>query len=149
MRILPVLIMIAAGACVSIQGPINLRLRTAVESPVMSAAISFLSGGLILCLIMATGALGGNGTGWKGLQIAPWWAYLGGAMGVTFVLGSIFAIPEVGSLVVIGAAICGQLIASALIDTFGWFGLPAVTLSPGRLLGICLLVAGVFLIQRK
>jgi bacterial/archaeal transporter family-2 protein len=83
------------------------------------------------------------------MQLAPWWAYLGGTMGITFVLGSIFAIPEVGSLVVIGAAICGQLIASTLIDTFGWFGLPPVTLSPGRLLGIVLLIAGVFLVQRK
>ena len=71
MRILPVLIMALAGACISVQGPINARLRTAVGSPVLSAAISFLSGGLILCLIVATGAFGGTGTGWKGLQTAP------------------------------------------------------------------------------
>src|SRR5438270_13251639 len=92
MRLLPVLIMAVAGACISLQGPINARLRTAVGSPVMSAAISFLSGSLILCLIMAAGAFGGTGTGWKGLQTAPSWAYLGGAMGIAFVLGSIFSI---------------------------------------------------------
>ena len=149
MRILPVLIMALGGACVSLQGPINARLRTAVGSPVMSAAISFLSGGLILCFIMATGAFGGTGTGWKGLQTAPSWAYLGGAMGITFVLGSIFSIPQVGSVVVICSAICGQMIASILIDTFGWFGLPAVPLSSWRLSGILLLLVGVALVQKK
>jgi transporter family-2 protein len=149
MRILPVLMMVAAGTAVSLQGPINARLRTAVESPVMSATISFLSGGLILCCIMATGAFGGTGNGWKGLQDAPAWAYLGGALGITFVLGSIFSIPQVGTLVVICSAICGQLIGSALIDTFGWFGLPAIALTPWRLLGIFLLVVGVLLVQKK
>jgi transporter family-2 protein len=149
MRILPVLVMALAGACVSLQGPINARLRTAVGSPVLSAAISFLSGSLILCLLMATGAFGGMGTGWKAVQSAPNWAYLGGAMGIAFVLGSIFAVPQVGSVVVICSAICGQMIASILIDTFGWFGLPAVPLSSWRLSGIFLMVVGVFLVQKR
>jgi uncharacterized membrane protein YdcZ (DUF606 family) len=52
-------------------------------------------------------------------------------------------------LVVICSAICGQLIGSALIDTFGWFGLPAIALTPWRLLGIFLLVVGVLLVQKK
>jgi transporter family-2 protein len=149
MRILPVLLMVAAGAAISLQGPINARLRSALESPVMSATISFLSGGLILCCIMAIGAFGGTGNGWKGLQNAPAWTYLGGALGIAYVLGSIFSIPQVGSLVVICSVVCGQLIASTLIDTFGWFGLPAITLSPWRLSGIFLLAIGVFLVQKK
>ena len=45
MRFLPILVMVFAGFFISIQGPINARLRLAVESPVLSAAISFLSGG--------------------------------------------------------------------------------------------------------
>jgi bacterial/archaeal transporter family-2 protein len=40
--------MLLAGFCLSIQGPINSRLRLALESPVFAAAISFLSGGFIL-----------------------------------------------------------------------------------------------------
>ncbi|MBV8378482.1 MAG: DMT family transporter [Verrucomicrobia bacterium] len=41
MRFLPVRSMVAAGICVSIQGPINAGLRLALGSPVYSAAISF------------------------------------------------------------------------------------------------------------
>jgi bacterial/archaeal transporter family-2 protein len=149
MRFLPVLVMVIAGFCISIQGPINARLRVAVDSPVLSAAISFLSGGFILLCIMATGAFGGTGAGFRGLQSAPLWAYLGGALGVSFVLGSIVAIPEVGVVVVICAVILGQMTGSCLADTFGWFGVPKVPFDAVRLIGIVLLLTGVLLVQRK
>ena len=149
MRLLPVLVMVAAGFFISIQGPVNARLRASVESPVLSAAISFLSGGLLLLCIMATGAFGGVGTGFRGMQSAPLWAYLGGALGVTFVLGSIVAIPQVGVVVVICAAILGQMAGSYLADTLGWFGVERVPFNPIRLTGIVLLVCGVLLVQRK
>jgi bacterial/archaeal transporter family-2 protein len=149
MRFLPILVMVVAGFFISIQGPLNARLRLAVESPVLSAAISFLSGGLILLCIMMTGAFGGVGAGLRGMQSAPLWAYLGGALGVSFVLGSIVAIPKVGVVVVICAAILGQMVGSYLADTFGWFGVERVPFNPVRLAGMALLVVGVLLVQRK
>jgi transporter family-2 protein len=149
MRFLFILVMVVAGFFISIQGPLNARLRLAVESPVMSAAISFLSGGLILLCIMMTGALGGVGAGLRGMLAAPLWAYFGGALGVSFVLGSIVAIPKVGVVVVICAAILGQMVGSYLSDTFGWFGVERVPFNPVRLAGMALLVVGVLLVQRK
>ena len=120
-----------------------------LDSPVLSAAISFLSGGLLLLCIMATGAFGGTGAGLEGMQSAPLWAYLGGALGVCFVLGSIVAIPQVGVVVVICAAILGQMVGSYLADTFGWFGIAKVLFNPVRLGGLALMVIGVLLVQRK
>jgi transporter family-2 protein len=149
MRFLPILVMIFAGFCISIQGPVNARLRLAVDSPVLSAAISFLSGGVLLLCIMATGAFGGTGVGLMGLRSAPWWAFLGGALGVGFVLGAIVAIPQVGVVVVICSAILGQMVGSYLADTLGWFGVERVPFNPVRLAGIVLLVLGVLLVQRK
>lgn len=115
----------------------------------LSATISFLSGGLVLLCIMATGAFGGTGAGLRGIQSAPLWAFLGGTLGVTFVLGSILAIPEVGVVAAICAAVLGQMVGSYLTDAFGWFGVGKVAFDPLRLLGIALLVLGVFLVQRK
>ena len=149
MRLLPVLIMVVSGFFISIQGPINARLRLAVDSPVLSAAISFLSGGLVLLCIMGTGAFGGTGTGLRGMQSAPLWAYLGGVLGISFVLGSIVAVPRVGVVVVICAAILGQMVGSYLADTLGWFGVDKVPFNPVRLAGIGLMVLGVLLVQRK
>ena len=149
MRFLPVVVMVVAGFFISIQGPVNARLRLAVDSPVLSAAISFLSGGFLLLCIMATGALGGTGAGLRGMQSAPFWAYLGGALGVSFVLGSIVAIPQVGVVVVICAAILGQMVGSYLADTLGWLGVQRVPFDPVRLIGIGLVVLGVLLVQKK
>jgi transporter family-2 protein len=149
MRLISILVMLLAGFCLSIQGPINSRLRLALESPVFAAAISFLSGGFILLCIMATGAFGGMGTGLRGLQSAPAWAYLGGVLGIGFVFGSIVAIPNVGVVAAVSAAILGQMIGSFLADRFGWFGVSKIPFDPLRLLGIALLIAGVLLVQRK
>ena len=133
MRFLPVLSMVAAGICVSIQGPVNARLRLAVGSPVFSAAISFFYGALILSCVVATGVFGGIGCGFRGAQNAPPWAFLGGALGTTFVLGSIIAIPQAGAVVVICSRIVGQMIGSYLIDTFGCLGVDKVLFSWVRL----------------
>ncbi len=149
MRFVPVLAMVVAGFLISLQGPINARLRLAVESPVLSAAISFLSGGLLLLLLMLAGAFGGCGAGIRGMLTAPVWSYLGGVLGTTFVLGAIIAIPQAGAVVVICAAILGQMIGSYLTDTYGWFGVTKVPFDPIRLAGVGFLILGVFLVQRK
>src|ERR1700693_5783624 len=149
MRLLPILVMVLAGFFISIQGPINARLRASVESPVLSAATPFLSGGLLLLCIMASGAFGGTGAGLRGMLSAPLWAYLGGALGVTFVLGSIFAIPQVRVVVVICAEIRGQMPGWCLADALAEFGVERVPFNPVRLVGIVLLVCGVLLVQRK
>ena len=149
MRAVLILSMIAAGICVAIQGPVNARLRLALDSPVFSAAISFCSGALVLAAVMATGALGGAGDGVRGLSSAPPWAYLGGALGVTYVLSSIIAIPKAGTVVVICSGIVGQMIGSYMIDAFGLLGVEKVPFSWIRVAGIGLLMLGVFLVQFK
>jgi transporter family-2 protein len=146
MRLLLILLMISAGFCIAIQGPINFRLRLAVESPLLSSAISFLSGGLILTCL--TAAFGG-GTGFKGMQTAPTWAFLGGLLGIGYVLGNILSIPRLGAVTTICSAILGQMLGSCLVDTFGWFGVAKLPLSFMRLVGIVLLIVGVILVQRR
>ena len=146
MRLLLILLMIFAGFCIAIQGPINIRLRLAVESPLLSSAISFWSGGLILiCLMVAFG----GGTGFKGMQSAPAWAFLGGILGISYVLGNILSIPRLGAVTTICSAILGQMIGSCLIDTFGWFGVSKIPFSLARLAGVVFLVAGVILVQKR
>jgi len=146
MRLLLILLMISAGFCIAIQGPINFRLRLAVESPLLSSATSFLSGGLIL--ICLTAAFGG-GTGFKGMQTAPAWAFLGGILGIGYVLGNILSIPRLGAVTTICSAILGQMIGSCLVDTFGWFGVTKLPLSLARLAGIVFLIAGVIFVQKR
>jgi transporter family-2 protein len=149
MRLVLIFSMVAAGICVAIQGPVNARLRLAIDSPVFSATLSFCSGTLVLAAVMATGLLGGAGNGFRGLLNAPPWAFLGGALGATYVLSSIIAIPKAGTVVVICSGIVGQMIGSYLIDAFGLLGVERVPFSWIRIGGIGLLILGVFLVQIK
>lgn len=47
------------------------------------------------------------------------------------------------------AAIIGQLLASLIIDHFGLFGGLKIAISPARLLGVILLLAGLFFVQKE
>jgi bacterial/archaeal transporter family-2 protein len=149
MRYLLIGLMVFAGFCIAIQGAVNARLRLAVDSPVLSSAISFLSGGLVLVCLMLTGAFGGTGTGLRGIQAAPPWAFLGGVLGIGYVLGNILAIPRLGAVATICSAIVGQMTGSYLVDTFGWFGVAKLPFNAARLAGIFLLVVGVILVQKR
>ncbi len=47
----------------------------------------------------------------------------------------------------IALTVTGQQVASALIDQFGWLRMTRRALTPGRLLGLVLLIAGAVLVQ--
>ena len=149
MRFLLITLMVAAGFCIAVQGPVNSRLRLAVDSPVLSSAFSFLSGGCVLIILTLTGAFGGTGMGFRGMQTAPFWAFFGGVLGIGYVLGNIFAIPRLGAVATICSAILGQMAGSYLVDTFGWFGVTKLPFSATRLVGIVLLIVGVALVQKR
>ena len=70
-------------------------------------------------------------------------------MGALFVTTTVMAVPRVGTVATFGAIICGQFIGAVLIDTYGWLGVNPIPLSPTRILGVGLLVAGVFLVQQR
>jgi transporter family-2 protein len=98
---------------------------------------------------MITGALGGTGTGFKGMQTAPLWAFLGGVLGIGYVLGNILSIPRLGTTTAVCSAIVGQMAGSYLVDTFGWFGVAKLPFSSTRLIGMILLLLGVILVQKR
>ncbi len=66
--------------------------------------------------------------------------------GVVYMLVMVGAVPRVGTAVATVAVILGQLGMGMLIDNFGWFGNPAIELSPSRLLAmLCLALALLFM----
>jgi transporter family-2 protein len=60
----------------------------------------------------------------------------------------VIAGPRLGATGYLGCVITGQLIASVLIDHFGWVGFPVHTASPGRIIGAILLFGSVALVLR-
>ena len=141
--------MIGAGMLVACQVAINSRLRDTVDSPGLSALISFAVGTAALATVVYSEQLGGAGRGLASIRLAPWWAFLGGIFGAAYVVLSIVALPRLGTAVVVVATVTGQLIASLLIDSLGWFGVQPVPLTWWRGAGAALLILGLLLLVRR
>ena len=90
---------IAAGACIAIQAPINAMLGRGLGMPVAAAFISFVSGALLLALVMvATASLEGKTPDWRGPDL--WLFIAGGALGTVYVTTAIFLTPRIGAAAV-------------------------------------------------
>jgi transporter family-2 protein len=145
-----ILSMVAAGAAVAGQIAVNAHLGVVAGSPLWASNISFavtmLAGIVVLGAAVALGAMPAPD---PGLWRAPWWMWLGGLGGATYVLLAIVLTHRLGAALLSAAGILGQLGTSLLIDHYGWFGVPVHRLSVTRCLGVVLLGAGVVLIRWK
>ncbi len=137
---------VVAGAGVAAQAVINARLRLAVGAPLWAAAIQFAVGlALIVAAALATRQMAPVTAG---LTREPWWIWLGGVFGAIFIVVTIVLTPRVGAALTLASIVVGQLTTALVIDHFGWFGASVIRLSPGRALGVGLLVLGIALIRR-
>jgi transporter family-2 protein len=134
------------GAMLPTQAAINAQLRQFVGGPFRSGLVSVCVSTLAMVLIVALNvgverpvSLGG----------APWWVWIGGLLGIVVVLGSLMLAPRLGAATLFAGVICGQLIASLVLDHFGLLGYAVSRATPTRLLGVALLFVALFLIQRK
>lgn len=80
---------------------------------------------------------------------APWYAYLGGILGVLIIYGVAHSIPKVGVAPATTAIIMGQLITAGVIDHFGLFGLDKLPFNWCRMAGILAMTGGAWLLLRK
>lgn len=146
MRYLILVVVVVGGAVLPVQVAANKRLEQAVRSPVLAASLALLVGGLALAAVSATGWLGRGRI--SGAASAPWWVWLAATFSL-FTVVSIIALPRVGAAAVIGATVFGELTAAALLDNFGWLGVPHVRLNWWRVGGAILLLAGTLMMQKK
>ena len=131
---------------IALQAPLNAQLARALGSPVAAAAVSFAAGAA--ALIVTTAVLFAAGGIAPAARTAPPWLFVaGGLMGAAFVTCSIVLTPRLGAAVFLGFAVAGQLIAGLVLDHYGLLGLAIREVSPGRLAGVALLIAGAVLLR--
>ncbi len=138
-----------AGAGLPVQGAVNARLREQVGAPLAVGAISFTVATLaIAAVLLALLALRRTpAPRLRALPSMPWWGWLGGICAATYVTGTFLLLPVIGAAVTVALTVSGQQLASAAVDRFGWFGMPRRPLTPSRVLGLALLLAGSALVQ--
>jgi transporter family-2 protein len=79
----------------------------------------------------------------------PAWLWLGGVMSVFIVFAITVGPPRIGVTATIAIVIAGNLVAAALIDRFGLFGVERVGLAAPRIAGIALLAIGAALTLKR
>ncbi|WP_124728093.1 DMT family transporter [Staphylospora marina] len=141
-----ILFALIAGIVLPFQFSVNAQLRNAVGSPLSASAISFLTGTMVLVLAVVLTRQPVRLT--PALQ-APSWIWTGGLLGAFYVFATVILIPKLGAGTTVALVLTGQVIASLFIDHFGLLQVPVHSLTPGRLVGALLIIAGVILVQKS
>jgi bacterial/archaeal transporter family-2 protein len=143
-RGLAVILTATAGGLIALQAPINAGLGRATGS-LPAALVSFVFGTIALAaIVVLSGKAGGIGATFD----VSWYYLLGGLLGAIYVANALIVVSVIGAGGVAAATVAGQLTASVAIDRLGLFGLDQVPLSPGRAIGVVLLMAGTLLVVR-
>jgi bacterial/archaeal transporter family-2 protein len=138
-----------AGAALPVQGAINARLRAELDAPIAVGAFSFVVATVAMSLVLAAalGLAGAPRPQVAPLRRVPWWGWVGGLCGATYVTSVFLLIPEIGAAPTIALTVAGQQMASVFVDRYGLLRLPRRPIPPRRILGVTILLAGVALIQ--
>jgi transporter family-2 protein len=134
------------GVAMSTQAAVNSKLSASVDSPVLAAFISFATGtiALFVCVLLSGASFGDL----IRAKDAPPISWIGGVLGVFFVLVMINTVPRIGVALSFSLAIAGQMLVALVIDHFGLLGVTERSISWPRVLGALLVMAGVVIIRR-
>ena len=138
-----ILFVIVTGAFLPLQAGVNARLAHFVGGPVRASFVSFVVGALVLLVLVLVAYRGGGHRAGD----APWWAWVGGALGAFYVVSAVVVGPRIGAAAYFGVLVAAQLVTGVLADRFGWLAFQQRELTPLRLLGIALLVGGAVLVR--
>jgi len=142
----PHLMAAMVGAGLTVQVGMNATVRFAIGSPVLAAIVNFVVGLAALILVAVA-----SGSRWVPGSTAtvPAWAWFGGLLGAVYVASTTVLGPRLGAAALLAFTLAGQMFAALIVDHYGIIGFPQSPITPSRLLGAALLVAGVLLIMRR
>ncbi|PDB62830.1 hypothetical protein A4Q00_02775 [Listeria monocytogenes] len=137
-----------AGMVLPVQTAINTRLSTYTKSPFLASWVSFMVGTTVLLIVCLF-----TQKSWpissEMIASNPWYIWVGGGtLGVIFLTANILLLPRLGSALLVMITVCGQMIIAIIIDHFGFFGVIPHPINRYRMIGVLLMLVGVFLIQR-
>ena len=138
---------ILGGALQTCGAAMNGQLNKSLVNPFLASAVSFLI--ITFFFIALFFAMPHPLPGLENIRQMPWWAVFGGLVGAVQVFAGLMFVQKIGTGNFTAITVTAALIASLVIDHFGWFRMDSHPATPMRLAGIVLLVGGVVLITRK
>jgi transporter family-2 protein len=138
---------IGSGMLMATQAAINGQLGKVLHSPIHAAFISFFVGLVILIFIVLIKDRSMTNLVQPIKLSAPWWVWIGGILGAVYVLGNAFLVGEIGTGQTVMLALFGQITGSLLVEQFGLLRSNRIKVRPIQILGLIIMLSGVFLIK--
>ncbi|WP_042454457.1 DMT family transporter [Neobacillus dielmonensis] len=138
---------IGAGMLMSIQSAINGRLGAVLHSPTHAAFVSFFVGSATLIIVVGIKERSYTRIKEPIKQSAPWWVWLGGLIGGLYVLINVYLVGQIGTGQTVVLALFGQIAGSLLVEQFGLLRSVKNSITPIQVVGLILMLCGVFLIK--
>ncbi|MGE8002581.1 DMT family transporter [Lysinibacillus sp. NPDC093216] len=141
------LVGIMSGILLAIQIAINGQLGKVLNSSSHAAFVSFLVG--TITLIIVVGVMDRSYTNIKEpiKQSAPWWVWIGGILGGSYVLINVFLVDQIGNGQTVVLVLFGQITGSLMVEKFGLFNSSKNQIKPIQIFGLIVMIVGVFLIR--
>lgn len=138
---------VLAGMLMAIQIAINGQLGKVLHSSSHAALVSFFVGAMTLIVIV--GVIDRSYTNIKEpfKHSAPWWVWIGGILGGSYVLINVFLVNQIGNGQTVILALFGQITGSLMVERFGLFNSLKNRIKPMQVFGLIVMIAGVFLIR--
>lgn len=139
---------ILCGGVNACQVAINGDLGHALNSPAKASYISLLTGTVLLLIIMAIFDRPRKTVIRNRLRSKNgWWIWIGGVFGAAFVFGNSVLVPVLGTGMTVAIVLVGQIVGSLVIDEFGWVGAKRNPINLFQIIGILIMIGGVFVIK--
>lgn len=135
-----ILVGLAGGVAVGIQSPLASMISQRIG--VMESIFIVHIGGAFAALIPLILYGGGKLGNWRSV---PWYALCAGVFGLVVIGAISYMIPRVGVAASITTIIAGQLLVGTFLDHFGLLGAVERSLDPTRILGVAVVLVGVWL----
>jgi transporter family-2 protein len=147
MKIIFYLLPVFIGVAMTVQSGVNAQLRSGINHPLLAAFISFLGGLLILGILLVVMRQPMPAIG-KFSEL-KWYHYTGGLFGAFTVYVMIISVHKVGASNMFVLMVAGQLITALIMDHNSMLGLKENPVTTQKMLGILLVIAGAYLVNKK
>ena len=138
--LLIILIGLAGGVAVGLQSPLASMITQRLG--IFESVFIVHVGGAVIALVPLLIYGGGKLSQWR---TVPWYALVAGVFGLVVIAAISYMIPKVGVAASITTIVAGQLLVATILDHFGLLGASVRPLDLTRILGMGVVLFGVWL----
>jgi bacterial/archaeal transporter family-2 protein len=146
MKFVWLIIVFICGALLPLQAGLNTRLGKSIESPIYASMFSFIIGAITVAIYLQFTK---ETISWAGIKSASIYSWLGGGVtGAIFITATMLALPRIGMALTFGLVVAGQVIVAVALDHFNILVAQQHSINIWRVLGILLIMMGVFIVRK-